>query len=95
MFGLLFLVALALVALVVWQSIQQGRRFVRAAAFLREVEGGATVEHANEVAGVLFTARSSHDADAWAARAADAHKERFGGRQADVIRAARAKGFQP
>ncbi|MGY6632264.1 MAG: hypothetical protein ACXIU8_00755 [Alkalilacustris sp.] len=93
MLGILFLVALVLVAFVVVQSVRQGRRFIRAALFLHELEGGRRPETANAAAAVLFTAESSAPADAHAAQIADARRKRTGESQAQVIGAARARGF--
>lgn len=93
MLGILFLVALGLVAVVVAQSIRQGRRFIRAATFLNEVQGGRPVHEANAAAAILFTPDSSTAADAHAAQIADARRKRTGESQAQVIGAARRKGF--
>lgn len=90
---LLFIVALVLVGLVVAQSMRQGRRFIRAATFLAEVEAGRPAEQANAAAALLFTGQSSPSADAWAARAADERRQLMGGSQGAVIRAARERGF--
>lgn len=94
MLGPLFLVALLLVAVVVAQSIRQGRRFIRAAAFLNELEGGRPVHEANAAAAILFTRDSSASADAHAAQVAEARRTRSGESQAQVIGAARTRGFQ-
>ncbi len=94
MLGLLFLVALLLVALVVGQSIRQGRRFIRAALFLHELEGGRPAHEANAAAGILFTNGSSASADAHAAQIAETRRRRAGETQAQVIGAARARGFE-
>lgn len=94
MLGLLFLVALGLVGVVVVSSIRQGRRFIRAAAFLNEIEGGRAAHEANAVATVLFTSDSSPSADAHAAQAAEALRRRRGQSQAAVIGDARARGFE-
>jgi hypothetical protein len=94
MLGLLFLVALVLVAVVVAQSVRQGRRFIRAALFLHELEGGRPVHQANAAATILFSADSSASADAHAAQLAEARRGRTGESQAQVIGAARQKGFE-
>lgn len=93
MLGLLFLVALGLVAIVVAQSIRQGRRFIRAAAFLNEIEGGRPAHEANAAAAILFTSGSSPSADAHAAQIAEARRKRTGESQGQLIGAARARGF--
>jgi hypothetical protein len=93
MLGLLFLVALVLVALVVAQSVRQGRRFIRAALFLHELEGGRPVHEANAAAAILFGSDSSPSADAHAAVLAEARRKRSGESQAQVIGGARARGF--
>ena len=94
MLGLLFLVALGLVALVVVQSIRQGRRFIRAATFLNEVQGGRPVHEANAAAALLFTPDSSQAADGHAAALADRLRKESGATQAQLIGAAREKGFE-
>ena len=94
MFGLLFLVALVLVAIVVVQSVRQGRRFIRAALFLNELEGGRPPHEANAAAAILFGSDSSPMADAHAAQLAEARRRHSGQSQSQVIGAARAKGFE-
>ncbi len=94
MLGILFLVALVLVAIVVVSSVRQGRRFIRAAAFLNEIEGGRPAHEANALAAVLFTADSSPSADAHAAQAAEARRQRSGLSQAKLIGEARQRGFE-
>jgi len=82
-------IALVVVGLVVWQSVNRGRRAVRAATFLRELEGGATPQAANAAAAVLFTAASSPAMDRWAAQAA----EQRDGNADEIISEARLRGF--
>ena len=94
MLGILFLVALGLVAVVVAQSIRQGRRFIRAATYLNELEGGRPQHEANAAAALLFTGDSSPSADAHAAQIADARRKRTGQTQAQVIGSARDRGFE-
>ena len=94
MLGILFLVALVLVAIVVGQSIRQGRRFIRAATYLHEPEGGRPAHEANAAAEILFTNDSSTSADAHAAQIAETRRKRTGETQAQVIGAARGKGFE-
>ena len=94
MLGILFLVALVLVAFVVVNSVRQGRRFIRAALFLHELEGGRRMHEANAAAQLLFSSDSSTSADAHAAQIADARRKRTGESQAQVIGAAREKGFE-
>ncbi len=94
MLFVLFLVALVLVALVVLQSVRQGRRFIRAATFLNELDGGRPAHEANAVAAVLFTGESSPGADAHAAQIARARSAEHGQSQAQVIGAAQARGFE-
>jgi hypothetical protein len=92
--GILFLVALVLVAIVVTQSVRQGRRFIRAALYLNELEGGRPVHEANAAAAILFGRDSSAAADAHAAQLAEMRRKRSGESQAQVIGAARARGFE-
>jgi hypothetical protein len=94
MLGVLFLVALVLVAVVVAQSVRQGRRFIRAATYLHELEGGRPAPEAHAAAEILFTSDSSAAADAHAAQLAEARRKRTGESQAQVIGAARARGFE-
>ncbi len=94
MLGILFLVALGLVAIVVVSSVRQGRRFIRAGLFLHEMEGGRPPGEANAAAALLFTPDSSAPADAHAAQIAEARRKRTGESQAQVIGAARDKGFE-
>ena len=94
MLGILFLVAVALVALVIVQSVRQGRRFIRAALFLHELEGGRPRDAANAAAAMLFSPESSTSADAHAAQIADARRKRTSETQAQVIGAARDRGFE-
>jgi hypothetical protein len=94
MLGVLFLVALGLVAIVVVSSIRQGRRFIRAATFLTELEGGRPRHEANALASVLFTSESSPSADAHAAQAAERRRRQAGLSQARLIGEARQKGFE-
>ena len=93
MLGILFLVALVLVGFVVFQSVRQGRRFIRAALFLHELEGGRRAAEANAAAAMLFTPESSAPADAHAAQIADSRRKRTGETQSQVIGSARDKGF--
>lgn len=94
MFLILFLVALVLVGLVVVYSMRQGRRFIRAATFLRERAAGASVAQANAAADILFTAQSTPGADAFAAQQADAMKRETGTDQTQLIADARRQGFE-
>ena len=89
-----FLIALVLVAVVVVHSMRQGRRFIRAALFLTELEAGRPVEQANASAAVLFGPASSPQADVWAAQAAEERRKLHGASQAQVIGTARTKGFE-
>lgn len=82
-------IALVVVALVVWHSVNRGRRAIRAATYLRELEGGGSPEAANAAAALLFTAASSPDLDRWAAQAAE---ERDGNAD-QIISEARLRGF--
>ncbi len=94
MLGILFLVALGLVAIVVVSSVRQGRRFIRAGLYLHELEGGRPRHEANAAAALLFTGESSAPADAHAAQIAEARRKRTGETQAQVIGTAREKGFE-
>jgi hypothetical protein len=82
-------IALVVVGFVVWHSLQRGRRFVRAATYLRELDGGATPPAANAAAAVLFTAASSPEVDRWASQQAEAK----GGASDETIAEARLRGF--
>lgn len=82
-------IALVVVAFVVWHSVNRGRRAVRAATYLRELDGGASPEAANAAAAVLFTAASSTEMDRWAAQAA----EKRDGNADEIICEARLRGF--
>ena len=94
MLWLPFLLALVLVGIVVAHSIRQGRRSIRAAAFLNELDGGRAVAQANAAATLLFTDKSSASADAHAARIARERQGRTGETQAQLIAGARGKGFE-
>lgn len=94
MLVLLFLVALVLVGLVVAQSIRQGRRFIRAATYLNELEGGRPVHEANAIAAILFSGESSATADAHAAALARARATARGESQTQIIGAAQSLGFE-
>jgi hypothetical protein len=89
-----FLIALVLVAVVVIHSMRQGRRFVRAATFLTELEAGRPAQQANAAAALLFGPGSGPQADAWAMRAAEERRKLAGTTQAEIIRQARERGFE-
>lgn len=82
-------IALVVVGLVVWHSVNRGRRAIRAATFLRELDGGGTPAAANAAAAVLFTSAATPEMNQWATQAA----ERHGGSVEEIISEARSRGF--
>lgn len=75
-------------------NAERGKKFARAALYLRMIEDGESAEDANQVASFSF---SKHDTSDWgpavtmAKQYAQTH---YGGKQLPVIAAARAKGFR-
>lgn len=88
------LAVIGLGAALVWSSVRRGRRFVRAADFLMILDGGSSVEEANNLSAALFTKSSNPETDRRATNRAKAvSNSQFGGKQLPLIFLAKSKGF--
>jgi hypothetical protein len=90
-----FILALVVAAKVWHHSIQRGKRFVRAFAFLDHLDMGDDVATANACANsMVFTRDSNPDADRMLILRAKAFADQYSrGKQIPVISLARSRGF--
>ncbi|MCC3306048.1 hypothetical protein [Sneathiella sp. HT1-7] len=77
------------------KNTERGQRFVRAYAFLVQIDDGGNVDEANRIAANVFSKHSNPDSDSRTIGLARSYAAAVhGGKQLSVITEAQAKGFK-